>query len=121
MRCILPAHLLVALIVGATLGACATQSQMITDSPGIPASNAQGPPLESAAAPTAAPAPAPAPQPAGRAARAPTVPAPTPQPDGPMTVTRAREQCWMLAESQRARDIDTRVKFVEQCVKDKMK
>jgi hypothetical protein len=38
-----------------------------------------------------------------------------------MTVTAAREQCWMLAEHQRARDIDSRAKFVERCVQDKMK
>jgi hypothetical protein len=38
-----------------------------------------------------------------------------------MTVTRARELCWMQAENQRARDIDSRMKFVEACVKDKMK
>jgi hypothetical protein len=113
MRCNSRGHLLVALIVSVALGACATQPQMITDSPGVPASNVPSPPTESAAAP------APAAPPAGRAARAPTVPAPPS--DQPMTVTKAREQCWMQAETQRARDIETRVKFVEQCVKDKMK
>jgi len=38
-----------------------------------------------------------------------------------MTITRAREQCWMQAEHQRQRDIDARVKFVEKCVAEKMK
>jgi hypothetical protein len=119
MRCISRTHLIVALFAGAALCACATQPQIVTDSPGIPAPTAQTPPNESAAAPS--PVTAPTTPPAGRAARAPGAPATPPSEQQPMTVTKAREQCWMQAESQRSRDLDTRVKFVEQCVKDKMK
>ena len=38
-----------------------------------------------------------------------------------MTVIKAREQCWMAAELLKSRDVDMRVKYVEQCVRDKMK
>jgi hypothetical protein len=111
------------LIAALALGACATQPQMVTDSPGLAAPASPQATLTETPSPPPPPpsAASPPPQPAGRAARAPTVPQAAPAGDGPMTVTRARELCWMLAERERARDIDTRVKFVERCVNDKMK
>ena len=61
-------------------------------------------------------------QPAGRATRAPAVPEESKGDDGPMTVTRAREQCWMASETDKSvrGDLDKKVKFVEQCVEKKM-
>jgi hypothetical protein len=39
-----------------------------------------------------------------------------------MTVTRARELCWMAQETAKVRrDLDTRLKLVEKCVDEKMK
>jgi hypothetical protein len=115
------------LAVSLSLAACMTQTTMVTDSPGAVPGGATAAAAQPAASPppAAAPSPPPAastPPPAGRAARAPTPPPPPPPADEqPMTITRAREQCWMAAESQRARDVDSRVKFVEKCVQDKMK
>jgi hypothetical protein len=138
MRLAAPTHLLTVLVAGLALAGCAAKPQLVTDSPGLANTAPAGATSQPApagqlpapvAGPTSQPAttqpppaqPVAAPQPAGRGARAPTVPAQPATGDEPMTTTRAREQCWMLAEGQRARDIDSRVKFVEQCVKDKMK
>lgn len=97
-------RLVIVAAIGIALSACAGQSQLVTDSPGtVPKPGAE-----------------PAPAAAGRAARAPEAP-PPPAPQEAITVTKAREQCWMLAEHQRNRDIDARVRFVEKCVQDKMK
>jgi hypothetical protein len=118
------------LAVSLVLAACSTQTTMVTDSPGaLPGGATAAATQPAAASPAAAPTPAapapppvaPTPPPAGRAARAPATPPAPPADDQPMTITRAREQCWMLAETQRARDVDSRVKFVEKCVQDKMK
>jgi len=127
MHCTAPALRLAALIAGLSLAACATQPRMVTDSPGLQSSasaTAMPPPAQVEPAPAPAPVAAPvaAPAPAGRAARAATPPPPPPPADDqPMTVIKAREQCWMAAESLKSRDVDTRVKYVEQCVRDKMK
>jgi len=108
----------VLMLLGMPLSACVTQRKMVTDSPGSVTAPQTAAVQQPAPPATTAPA-APAPVTAARAARAPT---PPPEPDEePMTITRAREQCWMQAEHQRQRDIDARVKFVEKCVAEKMK
>ena len=79
-------------------------------------------PDQAAPAPPAPAARTPRTQPAGRATRAPAVPEESKGDDGPMTVTRAREQCWMASETDKSvrGDLDKKVKFVEQCVEKKM-
>lgn len=66
--------------------------------------------------------------PAGRAVRAPAAPPPAPPPEaatedeGPLTITKAREQCWMSTEGNKAtKDLDAKSKFVAKCVDEKMK
>jgi hypothetical protein len=81
--------------------------------------------VESAAPPQAY-APAPRQLPAGRAARAPPAAPPAPEAaaedDGPLTLTKAREQCWMSTEGNKAtRDLDAKSKYVAKCVDEKMK
>ena len=61
--------------------------------------------------------------PAGRATSAPAVPAESNSDDGPLTITKAREQCWMMSEVDKTAvrsDLDKKVKWVEQCVDKKM-
>ena len=59
---------------------------------------------------------------AGRATRATVVPEETKGEDGPLTITKAREQCWMASETDKAArtDLDKKAKFVEACVDKKM-
>lgn len=83
------------------------------------------PPAQAGAPPApkpAAPARAPRGQPAGRATSAPPPATESSTDDGPFTVTKAREQCWMLSESDKSvrGDLDKKVKWVEQCVDKKM-
>jgi hypothetical protein len=129
----IPYWLRIAIFVTAafSLASCAATSQTAQSAAAAPAAIAQAQP---AAPPQVAPPPPPvvAPQPASepaaravpaaaRAPRAPAVPAAPPSEDQTMTVTRARELCWMAQESQKVRrDIDTRLKLVEKCVEEKM-
>ena len=78
---------------------------------------------QAAAPDPAVAAPAPKPrgqrqQPAGRATRAPEPSTESKGDEGPLTITKAREQCWMMSETDKAAraDLDKKVKFVEQCV-----
>jgi len=95
----------------------------------LPAAAAPAAPATAQTAPAGQPAaqatPAPArPLPAGRAARAPEPAAPAASADNaPMTINKAREECWMKSETNNAirNDLDKKVKFVEQCVNEKMK
>jgi hypothetical protein len=124
-----PAALLFSCVV---LAACQTTnppSDVVFPAGAAPAAVQAAPAAEPAPAPQAeaakpaAPARASRSQPAGRAARAPDVPAePASTDDGPMTVTKAREQCWMMSENDKAArgDLDKKVKFVEACVDKKM-
>ncbi len=127
-----PAALLFSCVL---LAACQTTAPSDVVFPAVatpvaPASAQAAPVAESAPAAQADATPAPKPparasrsQPAGRAARAPDVPAESSNSDdGPMTVTKAREQCWMMSESDKAAraDLDKKVKFVEACVDKKM-
>ena len=123
-----PAALLFSCVL---LAACQTTapSDVVFPVAATPAASAQ-------AAPAADPAPAaqadatpkppartPRGQAAGRAARAPDVPAESSNSDdGPMTITKAREQCWMMSETDKAvrGDLDKKVKYVEACVDKKM-
>jgi hypothetical protein len=113
------------LISALLLSACVTQtpSDVVFPAAATPAAagSAQAAPAEQSVA-QAAPT---RPVPAGRAARAPdpAPAAPASSDDGPMTVNKAREQCWMKSESNNAirNDLDKKVKFVEQCVNEKMK
>lgn len=110
----------VLMLLGMPLSACVTQQKMVTDSPGAVTAPQTAAVQQPAPPTTTAPAPAaPAQVTAARAPRAPTPPSESDE--EPMTITRAREQCWMQAEHQRQRDIDARVKFVEKCVAEKMK
>lgn len=116
----------------AMLAACQTTAPSDVVFPASPAAAQAAPPAEPAPAAQADATPAPKPAapartsrnaPAGRAARAPDVSAEPPSSDdGPMTVTKAREQCWMLSENDKAAraDLDKKVKFVEACVDKKM-
>ena len=106
-------------------------SGCVTDAPSdvvFPAAATPAAPGSAQAAPAGQPVaqavPAPSRQlPAGRATRTPEPPAPASSDDGPLTTTKAREQCWMKSENDKAlrADLDKKVKFVEQCVNDKMK
>jgi hypothetical protein len=111
------------LISALLLSACVTNAPSdvvfpVAAAPAAPATAQAGQPVAQAT-------PAPTRQaPAGRAARAPEPAAsPASGDDGPMTVNKAREECWMKSESNNAirNDLDKKVKFVEQCVNDKMK
>ena len=84
-----------------------------------PAAQADATPAPKPAAPTRAPRG----QPAGRATSAPPPATESGSgDDGPMTVTKAREQCWMLSETDKSvrGDLDKKVKYVESCVDKKM-
>ena len=83
-----------------------------------PAAQADATPAPKPAAPTRTPRG----QPAGRATSAPPPATEASTDDGPFTVTKAREQCWMLSESDKSvrGDLDKKVKWVEQCVDKKM-
>ena len=134
-------HLFAAISLIATslaLTACATQPAsdvVMTPSatPPAPASAqtelpaAGAPPAAQAAAPPPAVAPAPPKRrqaAAGRAARAPDEPPPASSTDdGPFTITKAREQCWMKYETEKAGrglDLDKKAGLVQKCVDDKM-
>jgi hypothetical protein len=121
-----------------TLSACVTQgpSDVVfpaSGTPPAPASATAEPPAAGASSPVqTAEAPPPAAEPAppkrrqaaaGRAARAPE-PAPEPKADdGPFTITKAREQCWMKYETEKAGrglDLDKKAGLVQKCVDDKM-
>jgi hypothetical protein len=123
-----PAALLFSCVV---LAACQTTnppSDVVFPAGAAPAAQAvpaaePAPAAQAEAPKPAAPARASRGQAAGRAARAPDVPAePASSDDGPMTVTKAREQCWMMSENDKAArgDLDKKVKFVEACVDRKM-
>jgi hypothetical protein len=63
------------------------------------------------------------PVPAGRGARTAAAPPPAAEEDPqPMTVTRARELCWMETEGAKPiRDMDKKIKYVENCVTAKLR
>ena len=125
-----PTALLLSCVVLAACQTTTAPSDVVFPATAAPAAAQATPAAEPAAQADAAPAPKPAAparasrsQPAGRAARAPDVPAEPPSSDeGPMTVTKAREQCWMMSENDKAArgDLDKKVKFVEACVDKKM-
>lgn len=111
-----------AILAAILLAACAARPKgdVVLSSPSAaasaPAADAAPP------SPVAAPAPASRQAPAGRAARAPD-PAPSSTDEGPLTVTKAREQCWMKYESGKPisnAELDKKVKLVEQCVDARM-
>jgi hypothetical protein len=116
------------------LSACVTNgpSDVVFPAAATPAApaSAQASPADAEPAPAAqaaAATPAPAArgtraQPAGRATRAPAVPEASSSDDGPFTITKAREQCWMASETDKTAraDLDKKVKWVEQCVDKKM-
>ena len=125
-----PAALLFSCVVLAACQTTTAPSDVVFPAAAPPAAAQATPAAEPAPAAQADAAPATKPaargsrsQPAGRAARAPDVPAEPPSSyDGPMTVTKAREQCWMMSENDKAArgDLDKKVKFVEACVDKKM-
>ena len=117
-----------------TLTACATQpaSDVVMSPNATPsaAATAQADPPPGAAAQVAGPAPVAEPAPpkrrqaaAGRAARAPDPPPEASTEEGPFTITKAREQCWMKYETEKAGrglDLDKKAGLVQKCVDDKM-
>lgn len=106
---LLSAFLLAACVTKPTPTHLVFPSAAITPAPAQTAAPAAQPPAQIAAGPGA-----PHPFPAARAAS---------DDDGPFTITRAREQCWMKAENNSAvrTDLDKKVRFVEKCVDEKMK
>jgi len=104
------------LLAASLLAACAAPASDVV----LPAATDAGSAAR-APAPAASPAPPPA-QPAR--ARAAQAPASEPAADeGPITVTKAREQCWMKYETDpaaRNADLDKKVKLVEACVTARM-
>lgn len=72
--------------------------------------NAGGPPAASSATPAPAPASTPPSAPAAAS-------------EGPITVTKAREECWMKYEPgkpEKSAELDKRLKLVEACVNQRM-
>ncbi len=119
------------------LAACATKppSDVVMTPGAAPAEPASAqaeppaagsPPAAQAAATTPPPAAAPKRRQAaaGRAARAPEEPSASRTDDGLFTITKAREQCWMKYETEKAGrglDLDKKAVLVQKCVDDKMK
>ena len=112
-----------AILAAVLLTACASKPKGDVVLPMNPPAAAPAPAADAAPPPAAAPpAPASRQAPAARAARAPA-PAPAPADEGPMTVTKAREQCWMKYESGKPisnAELDKKVKLVEKCVDERM-
>ncbi len=112
---VLLSRMLLVASVPVLLAGCVTNEMQVTE-----AAQAQPPAEPAQAAPAAQQYQT---QPAARSQRGVAIPVAAPQePDAnkPMTVTRARELCWMDQEGKVKRDIDTRLKLVEKCVERRM-